>query len=470
MTKPRSLSRQIALTTAGISTAVILFTSLTFSMAYYFLVQHDTQTLLASEASEILQNEIAYTNGQITYHKSPPGETLATKLQTFNLSAVILDPRLQPVATFGIFQGLSEGKNYADYASAKAISDALTSDKTDLATHTVPGNLTYETLISPIASGSRTVGVLILSLPYEYVNHLLAVNLIVLAFALPLSLLFGWVLSVTSIRSAFAPLNQLVEYIKGVQFSTQISGLEFKRPPSREISALTEAFNDMISRVGSSLEKQKDFIAHASHELKTPLTQAVSSLDLAATTDHLAEAQAHVSRVKDDLLSLNHILDSLLTMSKIGSTLAPSPPVRFLVRPAVTQILTPYKSFLLEKKLHLAVNIPGSAELTFSPEHFRILVGNLVNNAIKYNVPGGKLTLAWSGHTLTVSDSGIGMTPDEKVHMFDRFYRGRHQTAATKGTGLGLALVKLIADQNHLTLAVTSAPHRGTRVDVAFPA
>lgn len=465
MAKSKSLSRSISQITGAVSTAAILFTGLTFSMAYYFLVQHDTRSLLVKEATEILQEQITYTNN-ISYRQNPPGETLAMKLQNFNLSAVILDTKLQPIASFGVYQGLSQGKNYSDYASITALNSALTSGKTDLNTHFVPGNQTYETFVAPITFNNKTVGVLVLSRPYEFVNHLFQLNLIVLAFSIPLSLIFGWIISATTIKSSFAPLRRLIAYLQGVEFNSRLSKLEFSENPGEEIVALTNAFNEMVARVGDSLDKQKDFIAHASHELKTPLTQAISSLDLAQETSD----PKYITQVREDLLTLNHILDGLLDMSKVSSPIAPVIPAeKIIIINMINDAVRLYTKSATQKHLTLKINVSKIDTLFFPPEHFRILISNLISNAIKYNIQNGSITISWSDNTLKVTDTGIGMNSEEKAHMFDRFYRGRAKTSTVRGTGLGLALVKLIADQHHLQIEVVSSPHHGTSISILFP-
>jgi signal transduction histidine kinase len=459
MAKTRSLSRQISWVTGIVSTTVIIFSSLTFSLAYYLLVQHDSRSLLVKEGNEVIRGYITYANGKLSLPPTTAGETLPVKLQNFNLSAIIYDANLLPVSTYGIYQSIP-------YASQNNLRLALTSNKLILTTHVVSDNLTYETLVEPIYFDNHTRGVLVLSRPYEFIAELLQLNLIVLAFSLPISLLLGWVLSVTTIKRAFTPLNKLVDYLRQIQFDSRITKLEFKDDPGVEIASLTTAFNDMVSRVGDSLDKQKNFVAHASHELKTPLTQAISSLDLAQTTSD----PKYISQVKEDLMSLNQILDSLLVMSKITSSSAPAAPATEInIAPLISEILTQYASAINQKKLELTVNIPHAAKIQFPPEHFRILVSNLISNAIKFNIRGGQIHLTWSDSALTVTDTGIGMNPEEQTHMFDRFYRGRNKLTSTKGTGLGLALVKLIADQHHLTIVVTTSPHHGTSVLVRFP-
>lgn len=458
MAKTKSLSGRITWITGIVSTAVILFTSATFSMAYYLLVQHDTRTLLVKEALEIIQEQITYSQNNLSYRQNPPGETLSVKLQNFNLSAAILNTDLKPVGVFGIY-------NNFQLPPETNLKYALSSNKINLTTHVISGNLTYETLVSPINIDGITRGILVLSRPYEFINHLLQLNLIVLAFSVPLSLLFGWVLSVTTIKSTFTPLNKLVEYLNQIQFNSQIHKLEFKDDPGLEISSLTHAFNDMVSRVGDGLEKQKNFIAHASHELKTPLTQAISSLELAESTAN----PKYITRVKEDLLSLNNILDSLLAMSKISSTRTHISSSQSLnIREIITEISTLYQRSISQKNLKLKIDIPHSATTFFPKEHFRIIVSNLLSNAIKYNISGGSIDITWKENVLKVSDTGIGMNAEEKTHMFDRFYRGRNKSATVKGTGLGLALVKLITDQHRLNISVFSAPHRGTTVNIRF--
>lgn len=458
MKKSGSLTRQISWITGIISTAVIIFTSLTFSMAYYYLVQHDTRSLLVKEAAEIIQEQLTYENSVLSYRQNPTGESLSVKLQNFNLSAIIYDTNLKPIAAFGIYQK-------TNYTATRTLNQALTSDKINLTTHILADNLTYETLVSPVKFGEVTRGIIVLSHPYEFINHLVQLNLIVFAFSVPLSLLFGWILSVTTIKSALTPLNKLVDYIKQVQFNTRLTKLEFKDNPGTEITSLTDAFNDMVSRIGESLDKQKNFIAHASHELKTPLTQAISSLELAESTSD----PKYISQVKEDLLSLNHILDNLLSMSKISSSTAPVSPASLInIKQLVTEISELYKKSIAQKRLILKIDVPPTSTLLFPKEHFRILLSNLLSNAIKYNNHHGQIKIVWESNTLAVSDTGIGMNAEEKSHMFDRFYRGRNKTSLVKGTGLGLALVKLIVDQHQIDLKVNSAPKHGTTITLKF--
>jgi signal transduction histidine kinase len=219
---------------------------------------------------------------------------------------------------------------------------------------------------------------------------------------------------------------------------------------------------------------RRDFVANASHELKTPaasIQAAAETLRQAATDD--PDAVAHFSaQIERQAVRLSRIVADLLDLSRLesGSELSERVPLHALVREEAQRA----HDQAWETGLSLDVRAEGDVWVDGAARDLSLLIRNLIDNAIRYTRPGGSVTVRVTSDgddaVLTVSDTGIGIPAKDLPRVFERFYRvDRARSRETGGTGLGLSIVKHVAENHGGTVDVRSELGRGTTLTVRLP-
>ena len=235
--------------------------------------------------------------------------------------------------------------------------------------------------------------------------------------------------------------------------------------PADELRELSDTFNDLLTRMDDAFSAQARFIANASHELRTPLAVARTTLQIGlATTD-----PGRVRRVRDELLRNNDrciaLINGLLTLAR-GEQGRRGPETAELddvVREAVADHPPG------EPRLRL--DVAGPCTVAGDPLLLAQLVRNLIDNATRYNVPGGEVLvrLTADGH-LTVSNTGPAIGADEATRLFEPFFRGAQRTGRSDGAGLGLSIVRAVAVSCGGAATATPRDGGGLVVEVHLPA
>jgi len=245
--------------------------------------------------------------------------------------------------------------------------------------------------------------------------------------------------------------------------------------PDDEMKRLADTFDDMLGRLESAFESQKQFIQDASHELRTPIAIAQTNIEV-AEMEGKATARDYkrlMEVLKMSLERMNRLSDNLLLLSEGEQS---------RVKWSVVDM-----SVLLEEVIEetSAKAIDAGIGLELQPVHEKMLVTgdamslkqaliNLVDNAIKYNRPGGTVRLSaraeGSQVVLQVQDSGIGISKADQQRVFDRFYRvDKSRSRSQGGSGLGLAIVKKIVEDHGGTISVESTPGEGSTFRMSLP-
>jgi len=208
------------------------------------------------------------------------------------------------------------------------------------------------------------------------------------------------------------------------------------------------------------MERLEQFTQDASHELRTPLAALRSSLDLALKTGKLTEG---IASAKDDVIDITNLVDRLLELTSLDQLFLEklSIDASGLVRDTVDRqtALALEKGVILTSEIQDSVLCKGDATL------FRQMLMSLIANAIKFTKSSGTVTVTLQPNMLRVADTGIGISPKDKTHIFDRFYQA-DTSRAQGGHGLGLALVKRICDMHGWKINCTSEEGKGTTFTV----
>jgi two-component system, OmpR family, sensor kinase len=252
-----------------------------------------------------------------------------------------------------------------------------------------------------------------------------------------------------------------------------------------EVRPLVRELNELFGRVRAAFEAQKHFVADAAHELRSPLTALklqAQALRRADVRDDPVAHDAAVARLNQGIERAIRLVEQLLVLAREEAA-APGPQPRAVASVDLQEVVRLTVSDVLPQAQAAGIDLgvaTGShaAPLFVAGQHdtLRILLRNLLDNAIKYTPAPGRVdaSLSIDGHeaVLAVDDSGPGIAPEDRERVFDRFFRAEDAaaTAATTGSGLGLAIVHAIAQRHGAQVRLTRSPSLGgLRVEVRLP-
>ena len=270
---------------------------------------------------------------------------------------------------------------------------------------------------------------------------------------------------------ALKPLCEFSDKIEEVQ-AQNLSDSRIEESGVAELNRLSVSYNRMLARLSEAFKMQRQFTANAAHEFRTPLAVMQLQLDLYNSTEHPTNdacAQQTIRMMTEQNERLSKMVKTLLDMSEL-QTVARDDEVA--LDALVEEVLADLEPLAQEKAIHLtaqcdAVTMTGSDILLYR------LVYNLVENAIKYNTPGGTVTVGavqQDKHIrLTVADTGTGIPEELKERVFEPFFRlDKSRSRALGGVGLGLALVREIVSVHGGSISVKDNPDGGTTFEVIF--
>ncbi len=239
----------------------------------------------------------------------------------------------------------------------------------------------------------------------------------------------------------------------------------------REIQPLTHALNDLLGRLARALESQKAFVADAAHELRTPLTAVQLQIQIAERANTAEERAAAFAQLKKGQARAAHLVQQLLTLARQEPGVAPQLHAPVDLAQLARQVVSEYTPLAADRNIDLGISSEEQTSVSGDFEALRVMLGNLVDNAIRYTPAGGSVGVAVRRRdrdaAIEISDTGPGIPEEDRARVFDRFYR-REATQAS-GSGLGLAIVKNIADRHGASIVIENRePGPGLRVTVAF--
>ncbi len=241
-----------------------------------------------------------------------------------------------------------------------------------------------------------------------------------------------------------------------------------------ELTVLGDEFNDLVEKLQSSENTRRQFVSDASHELKTPLAsiKLLSDSILQNTLD-VETVREFVGDIGNEADRLNRMSQKLLSLTKAESE-GQSECEITCICPTLDKVSRMISAIAKEKDIQVEVNvIQDCSILIFEDDLYQILF-NLAENGIKYNRPGGKLTLTLSRNmddaVLQISDTGVGIPKDAVERVFERFYRvDKARSRQSGGSGLGLSIVKTMVERNGGKIWVDSKENTGSTFTVTFP-
>ena len=289
------------------------------------------------------------------------------------------------------------------------------------------------------------------------------------------AVLFGGVvasalIAIVVTRRGLQPLRKMTESLGRIgpdQLKERIGSVGWPL----ELQPLAIAFDDMLKRLDDSFTRLSQFSADLAHELRTPIANMLGETQVALTRDRTAaEYRETIESAVAECERLSRIVDNLLFVARVDTAREPISRKWFDARAAVEKIAAFYQT--VAEDHNVTINCSGDGQLYADPELFERVVGNLLDNALRFTAEHGSIRVAVSKHNsdfkVSVSDNGTGIAPEHLPRVFDRFYRAE-SSRSSDGAGLGLALVKSIVDLHGGSATIHSEVGHGTTVTLRFP-
>ena len=306
--------------------------------------------------------------------------------------------------------------------------------------------------------------------PFEALEHLFRRGLLA---ALLAALLLGGASAALLVRLSLAPLRRLATEV-GAIGSTSLDRRLATAGLDPELARLAAAFNGLMDRLGQFIDHQRRFVSRASHALRTPTATILTRAEVALRRDRTAaeyrDALGDIAlAAKESAALVGHLL-ALGRLDEGGRTL------RFEEVPlagVATDLTRLFAARAVDAGIALELEVPPDVAVAADRAALRELLEALLDNALRYTPRGGRVgfraAARGDGVELVVWDTGPGIAPEERLHAFERFYRGSAADAAgAAGSGLGLPIAKAIADGHGATLSLEDREGGGLAVIVRF--
>jgi heavy metal sensor kinase len=245
--------------------------------------------------------------------------------------------------------------------------------------------------------------------------------------------------------------------------------------PAEELAVLVVSFNELLSRLDQSFESMRRFVADASHELRTPISVIRGEADVALTQDRsTAEYKQSLAIVLDESRRLSRLVDDLLNLARADAGHVKLQVQDFYLNDLLADCCRSVQALAGARNIAIECRPGGDLQFRGDEELLRRLVMNLLDNAIRYTPPGGKVEAALESDGaqvhIRVADTGIGIPVDAAPHIFERFYRAdKARSRQDGGFGLGLAIVKWIAESHNGAVELSSRNGAGSAFTVTLP-
>jgi two-component system, OmpR family, sensor kinase len=444
---------------------VLLFAIIALEVPLTLNFSRRVNSEIKAEASSGAQAVAAAASGRLT---DPPALAALARQQARRLGGrvIVVDPQGRVLVD-------SDGAaaRGTSYRSRPEIAQALTGATAQGTRHSDSLNADLLYTAVPIVNGGRASGAVRLTQSVKAVHAEVRRDVLALialgAAVLALGLGLAWAIA----GSLSRPLRGLARTARRVAGGD----LDARATPtgSSEQVEVANAFNDMTERLVRALDAQRDFVANASHQLRTPLTGLrlrLESASLRAEDDGLRRDLVAGEREAERLAKL---LSNLLRLAQEGQP--PTAPTPVALSGLAQRAAERWRDQAELDGHAIEVAGEGEPQVLASAGDLDTMMDNLVENALNYTAPDTPIRIEWGADAgeafIAVLDHGDGVDADEAERIFDRFYRGRaSRGGSVPGTGLGLAIVETLARRWSARAELTNRPEGGARAELRFPA
>ncbi len=273
-------------------------------------------------------------------------------------------------------------------------------------------------------------------------------------------------------NTAMQPIKQINSTARQIKAQNLGKRLDYQGP-NDEIKELADSFDSMLLRLETSFKDQESFTSNLAHEIRTPLATLRASLDYLANEPdvELVQFRDFTASAISSLSNLEQLVKDLLLISRGEKELHFE---TVYVQVLIEEIILVLASLADENEVHIAILGKSDLQVTGDDLLLHQAFLNLIQNGILYNKNGGQLEVfleeANEWKVIRVKDQGVGISSEDQVHIFERFFRAKKTPdSAVKGSGLGLAITEHIIKLHNGRIEVQSQPGKGSMFSVYLP-
>jgi heavy metal sensor kinase len=341
------------------------------------------------------------------------------------------------------------------------------------ATAAIADGTEWRVLTTPVREQGVQTGILQVGRPVAEVDATLRQLAVLLALAVPLTLLVASAGGLFLAGRALDPIDSITRAAAAIGAEDLNRRLNFRGRD--EVGRLAATFDRMLDRLDRAFRRQRQFTADASHELRTPLTMLTSQIDVALERDRTpAEYQELLASLREDAARMTQLVSELLTLARADAGQQLLTTEELDLAELVHSVVEAMQPLAVQRGVELTEQVRPPVRVSGDLTRLTQLLINLVDNALRYTPAGGQASVeaveqaGWA--ELRVADTGVGIAAEHRPHLFERFYRGDAARArADGGSGLGLAIAQWIAQAHGGQISVESDPGHGSTFTVRIP-
>jgi signal transduction histidine kinase len=389
------------------------------------------------------------------------GQQLALVRQAANSSrgrVVIVDAR-------GVAVADSEGPAGVSFANRPEFRAALAGKTFQERRHSETLNEEILATAVPIVDGPRVTGAVRVTQSVEAVNASVRRAWLGLALIALIVLMIGLAAGIVIARFLTEPVSGLQAAAGAIaagdlEKRADIAGTTEQR-------SLARSFNEMTDRLADALSSQREFVANASHQLRTPLAGLRLRIEEAQAAGVSRDAEHELRAALREVDRLSGTVDELLLLSRMGDRDAPAESVDLAA--SARAAAARFAAAAAERGMTVEVEADGAAHVLCAPADLERALDAVVENAIAYGRDGGAVTLAAGPGRVAVLDRGPGFAAGEEEQVFERFQRGSAGRGAARGSGLGLPIARALVERWGGTAYARNRPDGGAEVVLELP-
>ena len=342
----------------------------------------------------------------------------------------------------------------------------------------IPNNELFDTKILgnkirqiqvPIFEGSKIIGYLIIAMSLEGALIVLQNLEEILIITYPLILIVLFFIARFIAGRSIKPISSIIKTSNIITKDNLTSRIPLPQNKD-ELFVLSQTINNLLDRIETAIEREKQFTSDASHELRTPLTVIKGTLEvLIRKPRNPAEYEEKINFCVKEVNRLNHLVDQLLLLARSENQIQTLKLENVYLNALFLDTIARYSSSIQSKKINVSTEFSQDYYLKTDRYLFSIVINNLISNAVKYSNSNDDLTVKIINNGVKVEcyiiDSGIGIPAEDLERIFNPFYRSKSSDhPEIKGTGLGLSIVKKLCSLLGITISITSQEDVGTKV------
>ncbi|HWQ26092.1 MAG TPA: ATP-binding protein [Chlorobaculum sp.] len=242
-----------------------------------------------------------------------------------------------------------------------------------------------------------------------------------------------------------------------------------------ELYRLSATINALFDRLQDAFQREKQFTADASHELKTPLAAVKGTLEvLVRKPRDTAHYEERIRYCLDELSRMARLIDQLLMLARYENDTMNPNIAKIDIAVSLKSVISRLEPLAVEKLISIRMENTPSGTVAADPAMLEMMIGNILSNAIKYSPAGSSIEIGTARRSsllvCSITDHGVGIPEEKLQNVFDRFYRvDASRSSSTGGFGLGLSIVRKLADLQHIGISVSSRENAGTTFELTFP-